>query len=114
MILPHDSLRVEQQLRANWIVSELARLLGCPTTEEPPLESPEFKLLGTEHDGWEIHAYLELEEAGLDRPLGDWVLILSRGETRAFRVFQGDDFRPPADHIRRFVREAAYRRRWLS
>jgi hypothetical protein len=114
MILLQDSLRAEEQLRANWIVSDLARLLGCPTTEEPPLESFGINLLGAEHEGWEIHAYLELEEEDLDRPLGDWVLILSRGETRSFRVLQGDDFRPAADHIRQFVREAAYRRRWLS
>jgi hypothetical protein len=50
---------VAEQLRANWIVSDLARLLGCPTTEEPPLESSRI------------------------------------------------------NHIRQFVRDAAYRR-WLS
>jgi hypothetical protein len=113
MTVMHDSLRVGEQLRANWIVSDLARLLACPTTEEPPRKFDEIALLGAEHKGWEIHVYLELEE-DLDQALGDWVLILSCGETRSFRVFAGDDLRQAVNHIRLFARDAAYRRRWLN
>jgi hypothetical protein len=113
MNLLYDSLRVQEQRGANWIVEEVARLLACPTAEEPLLAVAEIDLVWSEYRGWRFHVYLELAEESLDSPMRDWVLILARGEERAFRVFEGDDFHQVADHIRRFVKDPVYRCRWL-
>jgi hypothetical protein len=114
MNLLHPSLLREEQVRANWIVGEIAGLLPCPTAEECLPELSEVPVLGAEYFGWQLHVYLDLVEEEFDGPLGFWVLILSRRSERAFRVFEGDDFYQAALHVRRFVRDEAYRRRWLS
>jgi hypothetical protein len=109
----HPSLLREEQVRANWIVAEIAELLPCPTAEESLPELSEVPVRGAEYFGWQLHVYLDLGEEEFGCPLGFWVLILSRGPERAFLVLEGDDFYQAARHIRRFVRDAAYRRRWL-
>ena len=114
MSLRQDSLRTEAQVRANRIVREVAGLLACPTAEESLTELGELSFLGAEYCGWQLHVYLDLVEEEFDQPLGFWVLILSRGVERAFRVLEGDDFYQAAQHVRRFVRDVAYRRRWLA
>jgi hypothetical protein len=76
-------------------------------------ELSEIPVLGAEYAGWQVHVYLELEESAFDSPLGFWVLILSRGEERASRVFEGLVFQQAAHHVRRFAEDDAYRRRWL-
>ncbi len=85
--------------------------MPCPTAEETLAELSEVPVLGAEYFGWQLHVYVNLVEEECDCPLGFWVLILSRGSERAFRVFEGDDFYRAARHIRRFVRDAANRRR---
>ena len=103
-----SSLIGEEQVRVNWIVGEIAGLLPCPTAEETLAELSEGLLvLGAEYFAWQLHVYLDLVEEEFDCPLSFWVLILSRGSERAFRVLEGDDFHQAALHIRRFVRDAA-------
>jgi hypothetical protein len=113
MSLVDSSLLADEQVRANSIIREVATLLQCPTSEETLAELSEIPVLGAEYSGWQLHAYLELEDEELDKPLGFWVLIISSGEERASRVFEGTDFEQVAHHVRRFVEDAAYRRNWL-
>jgi hypothetical protein len=55
-----DSLRAEEQRRANEIVAAIAASLGVPTTEEVVLELAEVRLLSACYRGWQIDVYLEL------------------------------------------------------
>lgn len=112
MKILHEPLRVEEQARANWIVTRLAELLRVPTAEEVLLELAEVPLVFTSYRGWRLDVYVELaEEAEGDE--WSWVVILSRGDLRGYRLFTEEDVPSAADHVRRFADDQVYRRRWF-
>jgi hypothetical protein len=113
MHIESESLLAAERVRANWIVGEIAGLLQCPMEEETLVELPEIPVHRAAYRGWQLHVYLELEEVETDAPLGFWVLILSCGEERASRVFEGPCYHQAVQHVRRFAEDLAYRRRWL-
>jgi hypothetical protein len=109
----HDSLQVEQQSWANLIVTRLAELLGVATAEEVLLDLAEVPLVYACYRGWRLDVYLDLEETDLEGPAWSWVLILSRGDLRGYRLFTDEDLRGAAQHVRRFAEDVSYRRRWF-
>jgi CheY-like chemotaxis protein len=101
----------EERRRANRIVRELAVVLDIPFGAEV-LEAD--LLVYARYRDWRIDVYLELETGDVAEPMGPWVLILSRDEERACRTFPGPGVVEAAEHIRSFVADAQYRRRWLA
>ena len=106
------TLRVEEQERANRLVRQLAALLGAPIGVEICRNLSDDLMVYALYRGWRLDAYVELEEGERDQPPGVWVLILSRGDARAYRAFTGAA-RNAAEHVHRFAADEGYRRRWL-
>jgi hypothetical protein len=113
MTILHEPLRVQEQGRANWIVTRLAQLLRVPTEEETLRDPPEVPLVFASYRGWRLDVYVELAEEGVGNGAWSWVLILSRGDLRGYRLFTLEKLRRAAHHVHRFAEDPAYRRHWF-
>jgi hypothetical protein len=101
---------IEARLRANLIVERLAAALGVEAANHPSAEAEEIPLRYIRYSGYYVDVYLEVEQAGLARATGSWVLILAGEDGVATRTYNGLDLLQAADHIVRYSRSTKYRR----
>jgi hypothetical protein len=101
---------LEARLRANLIIERLAVALGVAAADHPVAEAEESPVRYIRYFGYFIDDYLEVEEAGLARATGSWVLILSGKEGMATRSYHGLNVLEATIHIERFCRSTKYRR----
>ena len=106
------SPQARQQVRANLVLARLAELLFVDTDEEI-LRAGEVPVVFALYRGWRLEVYVELGENQRESSPWSWVLILSRGDLRGFRLFSREEVRSAAHHVHRFVEEPSYRRRWF-
>ena len=104
---------IEARMRANWIIERLSAALGVAAEDHPVKEVEEIPTRYICYGEYYIDVYLEIEHAGLARPIGSWELIISGKEITAVQTFQGVDLLQAINHILCFTRSRKYRARWI-
>ena len=105
---------IEARMRANWIIERLSAVLGVAATDHPVKEVEQIPTRYIRYGEYYIDVYMEIQQAGLARPIGSWELIISGREITAVQTFQGVDLLQAINHIVRFTRSRKYRARWIA
>jgi hypothetical protein len=109
-----DAKTIEARIRANWIIDRLAAALGVEAVDHPVQEVEGIPTRYIRYVGYFVDVYMELKQAGLARPTGSWVLIISGRDGTVARTFYGMDLIQTVNHIVKFSRSKRYRSQWTD
>jgi len=92
----------------------LSAALGVAAADHPVKEAEQIPTRYICYGEYYIDVYMEIEHAGLARPIGPWELIISGKDITAVETFRGMDLLQAINHIVRFTRSRKYRARWMT